>query len=362
MWLRRLRRGYVYSEIRLHGLGFTLCPLFPHSPTPLPPAEILAPAILSYLQLLLLILPVFAVIAIGVVLRRVHWLEGTAEVSMIRLVIYLCMPCLIFESVAGNAALRQGGNLWLPPLVGFGTSAVTIALAFYFARVIGLTVGMGRRTFALSAGLANYGYLPLPIMTAMFGAESRGILLVHNIGAEAALWTVGVLVLSGMSLREGWRRLFSPIVLTLFVAVAVNLSGLGGSLPQWFNDLVHSFAVCAVPLGLLMTGVNLANHLGEPRALFDVRVSIGSTLLRLGIFPILFLTLARWLPCSIELKRVIVVQGAMPAAVFPIIMAQHYGGRPLTAVQIVLGTTAAAVVLTPLWLRVGMALAIGAAS
>jgi predicted permease len=77
--------------------------------------------------------------------------------------------------------------------------------------------------------------------------------------------------------------------------------------------------------------------------------------LRLGIFPLLFLALARWLPCSTELKRVIVVQGAMPSAVIPIIIAQHYGGRPLTAVQVVLGTTALSILITPLWLRIGLA-------
>lgn len=310
---------------------------------------------LSYWDLLLLILPVFAVIAIGVVLRRVHWVEGAAEASMIRIVINLCMPCLIFESVVGNPAMREAGNVVLPPLVGFGTTVVSIVVGYHFGRLIGLTVGNGLRTFALSAGLANYGYLPLPIMASMFGADSRGVLLVHNMGVEAALWTVGVLVLSGASWREGGKRLLSPIVLALFVSVTVNLLGLGGHLPAWFTEIVHSLAVVAIPLGLVMTGVNLANHLGEPRALFEPRVSLGAMVLRLGLLPLFFLALARWLPCSVELKRVIVVQGAMPSAVIPIIIAQHYGGRPLTAVQIVLGTTALAIVLTPLWLSAGLA-------
>jgi predicted permease len=304
---------------------------------------------------LLLILPVFAIIAIGVVLRRVHWVEGAAEASMIRLVINLCMPCLIFESVVGNPAMRETSNILLPPLVGFGTTVVGIAIAYRFAKLMGLGVGTGLRTFALSAGLANYGYLPLPIMAAMFGPESRGVLLVHNMGVEAAVWTVGVLVLSGASWREGWKRLLSPIVIALAVSVAVNLAGLGESLPNAVMDVVHPLAACAIPLGLLMTGVNLANHLGEPRALFAPRVSIGAVVLRFGLLPLLFLALAKWLPCSLELKRVIVVQGAMPAAVLPIIIAQHYGGRPLTAVQVVLGTTAVAIVLTPLWLSAGMA-------
>lgn len=310
---------------------------------------------LSYWELVLLILPVFAMILIGVILRRVHWIEGVGEKSLIQLVINLCMPCLIFEAVAGNFALREGGNLYLPPLVGFTTSAMTIGIAFFGAKVIGLSMGKGLRTFALTTGLANYGYLPLPIMAAMFGPESRGILLVHNIGVEVALWTVGVLVLSGLPLREAWRRLLSPVMVSLFLAVVVNLAGWGPLLPKWFTDLIHSLAVCAIPLGLLMSGVNLANYIGEPRTLFDPRVSIGSVVLRLGLFPLLFIALARWLPVSIELKRVIMVQGAMSTAIFPIILAQHYGGRPLTAVQVVFATTGAAILLTPLWLRAGLA-------
>jgi predicted permease len=76
---------------------------------------------------------------------------------------------------------------------------------------------------------------------------------------------------------------------------------------------------------------------------------------RLGIFPVLILAAAKWLPLSIELKRVLVVQAAMPAGLMPIIIARHYGGQPLTAVQIVLGTTVLALLTIPLWLKAGLA-------
>jgi len=69
----------------------------------------------------------------------------------------------------------------------------------------------------------------------------------------------------------------------------------------------------------------------------------------------LILAAAKWLPLSVELKRVLVVQAAMPAGVMPIIIARHYGGQPLTAVQIVLGTTILALITIPLWLRLGLA-------
>ena len=80
-------------------------------------------------------------------------------------------------------------------------------------------------------------------------------------------------------------------------------------------------------------------------------------LLRLGVLPFVFLLAARYLPCPVELKRVLVVQAAMPSAVVSIIVARVYGGQPLVAVQIILGTTALALFTIPFWLKFGLAFA-----
>ncbi len=310
---------------------------------------------MSYWQLLLLVLPVFAVIAIGVVVRRVHWVEGEAETSLMRLVVNVCSPCFVFESVASNAALREPENLLLPPLVGFAMTFIGIRAGLLVAKAIGLHVGTGMRTFALAVGVTNYGYLPLPIMAGLWGPESRGVLLVHNVGVEIAIWTVGVLVLSGLSLREGWRKLASPMLIALVLAVVCNLGGVTPRLPQLVMDTIHALAVCAIPLGLLMTGVNLANYLNQPGELFDAKVTGAAVALRLGVLPVVMLLVAKYLPCSVELKRVMLVQAAMPVALVSIIIARVYGGHPRTAVQIVLGTTALGVLVIPLWLRAGLA-------
>lgn len=309
----------------------------------------------TYFELLLLVLPVFAVIGVGAVVRRMHWIEGEAETSLIRLVVNVCYPCLIFESVASNPALKSPENLLLPPLMGFAITFLGIRAGLIMAKAVGLHVGTGLRTFALTVGITNYGYLPLPIMAAMWGTESQGVLLVHNVGVEVAIWTVGVLVLSGESLRTGWRKLVSPIVITLVVAVIFNLTGAAAHLPGVVKTTVHTLAVCAIPLGLVMTGVNLANYLNAPRELFDAKVSIAAMVLRLGVLPVLILLLAKYLPASLELKRVLVVQAAMPTAVISVIIAKLYGGHPRTAVQIVLGTTALGLFVIPLWLRAGIA-------
>src|SRR5207247_1558621 len=147
-----------------------------------------ASSMTSYSQLFMILLPVFAMIALGVLLRRTQWITEAAEDSLFNLVIKLTFPWLIFESVANNPALHDPRNLLLPPLVGFSLAILSMAIAWYAARVLGLTLGHGLRTFTLAVAFTNYGYLPLPLMDAMFGPESRAVLLVHNVGVEAAIW------------------------------------------------------------------------------------------------------------------------------------------------------------------------------
>jgi predicted permease len=66
------------------------------------------------------------------------------------------------------------------------------------------------------------------------------------------------------------------------------------------------------------------------------------------VIPLAFLACAWWLPLSLELKRILIVQAAMPSAVFNIMIARHYGGHAPTAVQCVISTTVVSIVTTPL--------------
>lgn len=302
-----------------------------------------------------LILPVFAMMAVGACLRRFHVIEGAAEASLIRLVVSVCMPCLVFDTIVGNPALRDPGNLLLPPLAGIATTAMGFGVAFLAARLLGLGAETGLRTFAFSAGVCNYRYLPLPIVLALWGARTQGVVLLFGLGVDAAIWSLGLIVLTGVSTREGWMRLVSPMLVTLVASVLINLSGLSPHVPGIVGTMAHSLGACAVPVGLVMTGVNVANFLDEPGRLLHWNVAAGACAVRLLILPALTLGIACWLPWSVEMRRIFVVEAAMPAGVIPILIARHYGGQPLTAVQVALSTTVVGLVTCPLWMRAGLA-------
>jgi predicted permease len=314
----------------------------------------------EFLTVLTAVLPVFGIMGIGLWLRRRNWLSADADQSLMRVTINLLLPALIFDSVLGNAALRRPENLLLPPLVGFGMAALGMGVAKIFARFAGLPSAPEQRTFAFLAGLQNYAYLTIPLCIMLFDPGTTGVLFVHNVGTEIAMWTLGVAVLTGRGLSGGWKRILNAPLAALVLAMMLNFLGMAFTPPapilfvgKMFLSVVHWLGQTAIPLALLLIGAIVADYLNEARGGRAARVVGVACLVRLGIMPVFFLLLAKFLPCSLELKRVIVLQGAMSSAVLPIVLTKHYGGDPRTALQVALGTSLVGLVTIPLWIRFG---------
>jgi hypothetical protein len=108
----------------------------------------------------------------------------------------------------------------------------------------------------------------------------------------------------------------------------------------------------AIPIALVVIGAGLVELLKKEQ--FDWKIAIGSIVVRLALIPACLIGAAYLLPISLELKKVVVIQAAMPAAMFPIILAKHYGGKPEVAVQVVVATTVACFLTMPFVIVIGM--------
>lgn len=300
-------------------------------------------------------LPVFILLGLGYSLRRARVLSAEADASLMKLVIRVFYPCLFLDFIIGNPALKEAQNLITAPLTGFVMTAGGIGLAYGIGRAIGLNRGGGLRTFAFCNGIYNYGYIPIPLVLVLFpGRETAGVLLVHNMGVEIAIWTVGILLLAGRFERGMLRNLINPPLIALVLAIVVNGTGMDNQVPAWTGRLVGMLGACSIPMGILLAGASIADLLNL-RAMRELpRVPLASIGVRLGLLPLLFVVAAAFLPgISTELRQVIIVQAAMPAGIFPIVLSRHYGGNAAVAVKVVLATTLACVVSMPLWLRLG---------
>jgi hypothetical protein len=100
----------------------------------------------------------------------------------------------------------------------------------------------------------------------------------------------------------------------------------------------------------------MADHLGEFHSAHGWRVISTALLVRIGLLPLVFLLVAKFLPMTTEHQRVLVLEAAMPTAVFPVVLARLYQGDPATAMRAVLSTSVISLVTIPLWIKFGMKL------
>ena len=303
------------------------------------------------------VLPIFFVIGAGALARRLGWLDTEADRSLMTVVVNLLYPALIFSIILGNDALRQPSNLILPPLVGLTTVVGGFGLAMLVARKFKIGDQKECRTFAFTTGIYNYGYFPVPIIALLFDRETTGVLLVHNLGVEVAMWVLGVgFILSPSDPKSIWKRVFSGPVIAILVAVPMNYFKVDQHLPNSALETIDLLGQCAIPLGLILIGATFMDLAKETKITSRLNISITASVLRLGILPAAFLFIAFILPLSTELKCVIAVQAAMPCGVFPIVLARHFDGSPEVALKVVLGTTIISFLTIPLWIAIGMKL------
>lgn len=309
---------------------------------------------LDFLSILSVAVPVYLTMGAGALARRAGLLRPEADTSLMRLSVMLLTPSLIVERVVGNASVMKPGPVVVAAGLGFTLVIIGIAFTYCVAPFIGLKKGEGRRTFSVACGLQNYGFVAIPLVTALFPDKGTlGVLFTFTLGVEIACWTAGVGMLTGFD-KAPWRLALNAPVITILTSLVLNFTGLHVYVPQFAHNTFTMLGACAVPLAVLLIGASIADLIGQESMRWDV--ALLSPVLRLGIIPLAFLAAAYWLPLTQELKRVIIVQAAMPSAVFNIMIARLYGGHASTAVQVVIATTLVSCVTTPLVIAWGLKL------
>jgi predicted permease len=273
----------------------------------------------------------------------------------------LLTPCLNLSVTMSSAALRRPENLHWPPLLGVATAVFGLGIAYLLTclgrSVTGLTTPVEKRTFRFAAGTFNYGYIPIPLVSLLFPKDGTlGVLMVYMVGVDLTFWTLGVLVLTGGVGGAWWRKLLNPPSLATVAGVTLNLTGLARLVPGFLSDAITMVGAAAIPLGIILVGAMTADHLGEAQWRQGTAPLASACLLRALIAPAALVALAWLLPLSIELKRVLVVEAAMPAAMFSIVVTRYYRGNGGLAVRIVVATSIVALLAVPLWLSAGMAI------
>lgn len=290
------------------------------------------------------VLPVYLLIVGGALLRATGLMRKEHDEGVMRVVYSVMIPCFMLDKILGSAVLRSGGVVFSAIGIGFVLLLAGMAIGFVAGRLIGLERGTGMRTFALSAGCQNYGFTAVPVVQILWSTGALALLFVHNIGVELAMWSVGVMIMSGES-GIPWRKLVNGPVIAVVAGLLLVALGWDTHCVGAGRKAVSMIGVGAFPLAILITGCTIMDLVIAEKPTW--KILAGASLARLVLIPAVFLTAAKFLPIATELRQVIVVQAAMPAAITPIMLARMYGGRPAIAVQIVVFTTVVSLLSLP---------------
>lgn len=295
-------------------------------------------------------LPVYLLIVAGALLRRAGIVRQEHDDGVMRVVYSVMLPCFMLDKILGSSVLKSGSVVLSSIALGFGMIVVGTAIGWIVGRSLGLARGTGMRAFALAAGSQNYGFTAAPVVQILWSTGALAILFVHNIGCELAMWSIGVMIMSGER-GISWRKLINGPVIAVVAGLLWVALGWDAYCVGPARHALSMIGVGAFPLAVLITGCTIMDLVGQEKPTW--KIIAGSSVVRLVLVPIVMLTAAKCLPIATELRQVLVVQAAMPAALTPIMLARMYGGRPAIAVQIVVCTTALSIISLPWIITLG---------
>lgn len=312
-----------------------------------------------------MVIAVFVILGCGVFYRKKGWFPQTADASVFHVTVNILMPCLILDRIIRAEGLfDDASNLYLPPIMGFGMTLVGILVGFVVAilpkKLTGLDSWKSVCTFAACVGILNYGFVPIPLVDHLFQDEGKttGVLFVQNLGTELSIWTIVVMTMGGRVNRSVlWRAVNAPTC-AIVIAIIINITHIGPHIPKFLVNTIHLFGGASIPISIFLIGLSLADLFDGKRLLANwkktARIAFWSCLIRLVVLPGLFLWTLLDFPCSLEMKRVIVVHAAMSSAIFPIVLSKHYSGDESTAMDVILSNTLFGLITTPIWVSLGL--------
>nr|WP_267908118.1 AEC family transporter [Cerasicoccus arenae] len=309
---------------------------------------------LGFTDLFFAIVPVFLLMSSGGLARALKWINDAGEQALLKLVVNLLYPAFIFSAVANNESLRMKGLIISAVLTGFLFVMIGYALCYFAAPLFGMKENAERRTFSFTGGIYNYGYFAIPVCTPLFGLETVGVLLVISVGVELAMWSFGILIVSGEFNRRSLKRMITPPLVAILIAIPVNLLGVTEIIPGFVESTLDLLGRSAIPIGLIMIGATMWQLMTKEPLFTRPSIALGACLMRLGVLPLVLITAYAFIPSPLPLREAALVHAAMPCGVLPVVLTRVYGGRTNIALRTVVSTCLVSLITIPLWIKFGI--------
>ena len=266
----------------------------------------------------------------GFVWKKLDRPFDTAMVTS--LIMHVGAPCLIISTLSQL-------DISASQLLDFGLlTFACLASAGILALIAIKTARLDPGIYSVPLIFGNHGNMGLPLCLFAFGETGLGLAVIYFTVISFFHYTIGISVVSrSFSITAVLR---SPIIIASVAAVLLIITGL--QLPKWILSTLELMGNMTIPLMLIALGVSLASirvqSLHTHTLLGLVRVGGG---MAAGIL------VAEAFSLEGIARGVIILQSAMPSAIFNFLLAEHYQRSPSDVAGIVVISTLISFAILP---------------
>ncbi|UVM73400.1 AEC family transporter [Pseudomonas alvandae] len=298
-----------------------------------------------FLETLNITAPVFAMLFLGTLLKRIYWINDNFIHIASSLVFNVTMPALLFLGILHadlHAALQ-------PDLLIYFSIATLVSFAMAWGWAIWRCPREDRGIYTQGAFRGNNGVIGLALAASMYG--DYGISLGAILAALVILFyntlsTIVLAVYSPVIKSDPWSIcksvISNPLIISVIVAAPFAYWQVG--LPNWFETSAKYLSQMTLPLALICIGGTLS--LAALRK--SGKMALSSSLVKMVGLP-LVTTLGAWLWGfrGAELGILFLYFGS-PTAAASYVMARAADGNHELAAAIIVITTLMAAITTNL--------------
>jgi hypothetical protein len=303
------------------------------------------------MEVLNLILPVFAVMVTGYLFARLGIFPESVGGVLIQFVYFVAIPALLFVVIAQE---NIESLLNWPFIAVYGGCVLALFLLIIFAahfwREMSLASAAMLATISVGSNTAIIG---LPLLHSLFGHKIVVFAAITNI-IVVALFLVQVFVLEAAAAKDSDNKgstlvhlknaLLNPIILSVVLGVAYAI--LPFSLPTLITDYMELLGAALTPCALFAIGMSI-----KPDAVLKSgAMIIFASSVKLLILPALVFAAARIIGLDPLMAITAVVAAAVPTAKSEFILAKQYHQSEELVAGTVSVTTAVSIVTLILWL------------
>ncbi|OGV35802.1 MAG: hypothetical protein A2020_08590 [Lentisphaerae bacterium GWF2_45_14] len=294
------------------------------------------------------IIEIFGVFTIGAFARFKNYIKDEDISPWSMIIIDLLLPMLVFSSIVKDLDASRLKVLWMLPVTAFGIMASGAMLGTVLKLAM-VNKGSGRmETFHHFCAINNYGFLPLIVISNIWGDKYLALLFLAGIGSDIGFWTIGVSLLGKGNIKSSLKKILSPNTIAIMAALLITVIGAKGLIPDVIIKIFSKLGGAAVPLMLMMIGASL--YSSSTSIVKNKRDIAYLCFVRLLLIPFITTTVLKLLPIPEDAYRVLFVIAIMPVSVSSAILTRRFGGSPEFAGQAAIVTTVCSVATMPIML------------